>query len=97
MKMRREKKGFFSIYARAQLIVSNLAVTFDAKLHVFNVKGLSGEVRVVSLFPTEKCSCPASNICCHIIAAKLSIGINFTEKLNKRNLTQLRKKNKSFV
>ena len=57
------KNGYSSIYARAQLIVSNLAVTFDAKLHVFNVKGLSGEVHVVSLFPSEKCSCAASNIC----------------------------------
>lgn len=92
----KEKKGFSSIYARAQLIVSNLAVTFDAKLHVFNVKGLSGEVRVVSLFPTEKCSCPALNICCHIIAAKLSIGINFTEKPSKRNLTLLRKKTRAL-
>ena len=86
MQMRREKNGFSSIYARAQLIVSKLAVTFDVKLHVFNVKGLSGEVRVVSLFPTEKCSYPASNICCHIIAAKLSIGINFIEKPNKREI-----------
>ena len=88
----KEKNGFSSIYARAQLIVSNLAVTFDAKLHVFNAKGLSGEVRVVSPFYMEKCSCPASNICCHIIAAKLSIGIYSIEKPNKINLTQLWKK-----
>ena len=82
--MRRNKNGFSSIYARAQLIVSNLAVTFDAKLNVFNVNERSGEVRVVSLFPTEKCSCPASNICCHIIAAKLSIGIIFIEKTKQK-------------
>ena len=40
-----------SAYARAQLVVQNDKINFDTKLHVFNVKGLSGLTRVVTLFP----------------------------------------------
>jgi hypothetical protein len=50
--------GFLSGEARAQLVVKADNISFDCKLHVFNVKGLSGTTRVVSLFPKPTCSCP---------------------------------------
>ena len=53
--------------ARAQLILDADNIIFDTKLHVFNVMGLSGHTRVVSLL---RCSCPSMNDYYHIIAAK---------------------------
>ena len=35
-----------SAHARAQLVVKNDNINFDTKLHIFNVKGLSGVTRV---------------------------------------------------
>ena len=54
--------------------------------------GTNGTVRVVTLHPKETCSCPASGMCYHIMAARLSLGIkeNFTTNKS-RNFTQLYK------
>ena len=49
-----------SAHARAQLVLKNDNISFDTKLHVFNVKGISGVTRVVTLFPRPSCSCPST-------------------------------------
>ena len=51
--------------------------------------GSTGKPNVVKNFPTEFCSCPSSSQCYHIIAVKMSLGIQI-EKPKKVNLSQLR-------
>lgn len=82
-------------HARAQLVVQNDKISFDTKLHVFNVKGLSGVTRVVTLFPRPSCSCPSTGECYHILAAKLIMGMSVSTKPTRRNLTQLRRNTRS--
>ena len=84
-----------SAHAQAQLVVRNDKISFDAKLHVFNVKGLSGVTRVVTLFPRTSCSCPSTGECYHILAAKMSVGMSVSSKPTTTNLTQLRKNSRS--
>lgn len=89
--------GNMSSEARAQAVLKAGDVTFDPKLHCFLVKGTSGIVRVVTLFPKETCSCPSMGQCYHLLATRLSVGI--TEPIAKKdvrhNLTQLRKNTRS--
>lgn len=82
-------------HARAQLVVQNDKISFDTKLHVFNVKGLSGVTRVVTLFPRPSCSCPSTGECYHILAAKLIMGMSVSTKPTRKNLTQLRRNTRS--
>ena len=78
-----------SAHAWAQLVVQNDKISFDTKLHVFNVKGISGVTRVVTLFPWPSCSCPSTGECYYILAAKLIMGMSVSTKPARRNLTQL--------
>ena len=56
----------------------------------------SDKPQVVTLFPKEHCSCPATSKCYHILAAKLSIGKSDDIKSKlKCNLTQLRKNSRT--
>ena len=66
-------------------------ISFDHKLHVFTVKGVSGVPRVVTLFPKQTCSCPSTGECHHILAVQMSLGKEIEPKPSRRNLTQLRK------
>ena len=56
---------------------------------MFNVKGTSDIVRVVTLHPHETCSCPSTGECYHIQASKYSIGIPPT--LKRRGILNLSK------
>ena len=82
--------------ARAQVILAADNISFDAKLHVFNVKGQSGVTRVVTLFPKQTCSCPSMGECYHITAAKLYMGMPIpVNKDTRMNLSKLRKNTRS--
>ena len=83
-----------SVQARAQQLLASNQISFDPKLHVFNVKGTSGVTRVVTIFPKESCSCPSTSSCYHILAVKLSLGAH-SEKPSTRNLTRLRSNTRS--
>ena len=85
----------FSAHARAKQVLESDNISFDPKLHVFNVKGSSGNTRVVTIFPQESCSCPSKSGCYHIMAVKMSIGVDLVDKPSTRNLTQLRKNTRS--
>ena len=76
--------------ARAQLVVQNDKISFDTKLHVFNVKGLSGVTRVVTLFPRPSCSCPSTAECYHILAAKLIMGMSVSTSQQERTWLSFR-------
>ena len=79
---------------RAKMCIEGGCVSFDAKLSVFLVKGTSGVARVVTVFPSETCSCPSKHDCYHILAVKMSIGIPPVQKRS-INLSQLRKNTRS--
>ena len=65
-------------------------LSFDTKLSVFTVQG-SNEPRLVKLFLKPSCSCPSSTLCYHILAAKMSLGINEEAPKHPLNMTQLRR------
>ncbi len=69
-----------SAHARACQVVRNDHISFNPKLHVFNVKGTSGVTHVVTLFPRETCSCPSTGDCYHLLATKYSLGFQPTSK-----------------
>ena len=75
---------------RARALVEENKISFNPKMHVFNVQG-THDVRVVSLYPKEKCSCPARSMCYHILGVKLSLGAQETGSSKEKNTTQLRK------
>ncbi len=70
-------------------------ITFDGKLHVFNVKGGSGILRVVTLSPKVSCSCPATCECNHVMAARMFLGMTIPSKSGGGNLSQLRRNTRS--
>lgn len=84
-----------SATTRAKAILQADDLSYDTKLKVFNVKGSSGITRIVTVFPKPTCSCPSTTDCYHILAVKLSLGMEVTESHKKRNLTQLRRNTRS--
>ena len=83
--------SMLSSLSRARILLSNDNVSYDSKLHVFNVKG-TASVHVVTLFPNENCTCPSTTVCYHIVAAKLFLGMEVADgKPKKQVLTQLRR------
>lgn len=79
---------------RALLILQSGKISFDPKLHLFNVLGSGDRPYVVRLFPRESCSCPSSGLCYHIIAVKMSIGSDTDVKeVHQLNLTTWQPKN----
>ena len=84
-----------SAYARAKSILQADNLSYDTKLQVFNVKGSSGITRTVTVFPKPACSCPSTGDCYHILAVKLSLGMEVSERRTRQNLTQLRRNTRS--
>ena len=80
-----------SMLSRAKTVLRNNKVSFNPQMHIFNVEGTQGVVRVVTLHPKETCSCPAGGTCYHIMAARLSIGMKEIPKSKERNFSMLYK------
>ena len=73
-------------------IVQGRSIALVPEMETFLVKGLSGTKYAVTLFPKESCQCPSTRRCCHIQAARVSIGLDAEENKKKVvNLTQLLK------
>ena len=53
--------------------------------------GTAGNAHAVRLYPKESCTCPSTGLCYHIMAVKLSIGMNVSPESRTVNLTQLRR------
>ena len=64
----------FTQIERARVIIESGNISFDPKLHSFNVIGSGDRPYVVRLFPREMCSCHSSGMCYHLITVKISIG-----------------------
>ena len=84
-----------SIPASIQALSATLRVVHVPELQVFNVTGSDSRTHAVSLFPRETCTCPANTTCCHINAAKRSIGIETS--VRKPLILSLLRKNSRFV
>ena len=81
----------FSQKERAQRLLDSKKISFDPILYTFTIVGESNVPHVVQLFPVESCSCPASPSCYHIMASKMSIGMNVNVDKKRINLSQLRR------
>jgi len=79
-----------SVQERAADLVQTNRIRLDPQLATFICQGTI-EPRVVRLFPTASCSCPAVDQCYHITAARIAVGIKDAPSKRKVNLTQLRK------
>ena len=73
------------------MIIENGHVTHNCKLGVFTVLGTTGNSHAVQLFPKETCTCPSTGLCYHIMAVRMSIGIDQQKSLSKVNLSRLRR------
>ncbi len=72
-----------------RFIVDQGLISHNQNLGVFTVKGTTGNAHAIRLFPSESCTCPASGGCYHILAVRISVGLEDKVKLKKINLTQL--------
>ena len=65
------------------MIIENENISHDCKLGVFTVLA-------VRLFLKETCACPSASLCYHIMAVRMSIGMDQQKPLSKVNLSRLR-------
>ena len=56
------------------------------------VKGVRGKIYAVTLEP-EKCQCPSTGLCYHIMAVKIKLGLPLEKKLNEKRSVRLLKYN----
>lgn len=73
------------------MIIECGSISHNAKLGVFTVIGTTGNPQAVQMFPKQTCTCPSSGLCYHIMAVRLSLGMDKPEPLRKVNLSQLRR------
>ena len=80
----------------ARFIVDNNLITLVPQQGAFIVNGRKGKY-CVTLFPKETCQCESSSTCFHILAAKMSIGLQPTKKDNVVSLRALSKNSKKKI
>lgn len=78
-----------------RFIVEQGKISHNQNLGVFTVVGTTGNAHAVRLFPTESCTCPSTGCCYHLLAVRMSIGLEDKQKRKKVNLTQLRRNARS--
>ena len=75
--------------------LNNNGIVLVPEMGAFMVKGSKNDKYSVTLFPNEKCNCPSTTRCYHIIAAMLAIGMPIPNEKKKYNLSQLRRNARS--
>ena len=71
-------------------------ICHNEKLGVFTVEGTGGNAHCVRIFPKESCTCPSTSRCYHIMAVRMSIGLDKPDdKPKKINLSLLRRNTRS--
>ena len=78
-----------------RLVLDQGNISHNHKLGVFTVVGTTGNAHVVRIFPTESCTCSSTARCYHILAVRLSLGLEDKKSKRRINLTQLRLKTKT--
>ena len=78
--------------------VENKRVELVPNMSAFIVQGNNKKTYSVQLFPKEKCNCPSTTTCWHIITSELSLGIHniIPGKIN-INLSQLKRNSRTRV
>ena len=56
---------------------------------MFTVIGTAGNPHAVCLFPKESCTCPPTSRCYHIMAVRMSIGLESVDSKRRINLSML--------
>jgi hypothetical protein len=80
-----------SQHSLARYVIDNNLITHVPSQRAFIVQGRGGKY-CVTLFPKEKCQCPSTTTCFHLLAAKMSI-----EKRTVVNLRLLTKNSKKTI
>ena len=80
----------------ARFIVDNNLITLVPQQGAFIVHGRKGKY-CVTLFPRETCQCESTSTCYHILAAKISIGLEPVQKNRVVNLRALSKNSKKKI
>ena len=86
-------QSHFTQAALAQLVIDQNRIIHVPEMQTFIVEGSRDEKYAVQLFPKEKCQCPATGTCYHVMAAQKSIGLYRTPN-RKVNLKALAKNSK---
>ena len=78
-----------------RLIIEKKQISHNQSLRVFTVIGPTGNPHAIRMFPKESCTFPSTGRCYHIIAVRMSIGLEDVNSQRKVNLTQLRRNTRS--
>ena len=78
-------------YFLCRMIIENGNISHNCKIGVFTVLGTTGNPQAVRLFPKETCTCPSTSLCYHIMAVRMSIGMDQQKPPSKVNLSRLRR------
>ena len=70
-------------------------VELVASMSAFIVQGNSGKTYSVQLFPKERCNCPSTTTCWHIIAAKMSCWMKENNTIHTLNLPWLKRNSRT--
>ena len=73
----------------AEAVIANNKICFIPEMKAFGVEGTRGDKYIVSLFPQEKCACPATTTCYHIMAARKQVGLKIEAPKKSVSLSQL--------
>ncbi|CAH1789725.1 unnamed protein product, partial [Owenia fusiformis] len=74
IKSQNNSKQSMSQVAMAKAVINSNGVKHIPEMGCFIVRGIREEKYAVTIHPKEKCQCPSTNTCYHIIAVKLSLG-----------------------
>lgn len=83
--------------ALAQAVIDENRIYHCSKMQTFIVEGSKNDKYAVSLHPKEKCQCPSTGTCYHILAVRKSVGLDIGRKKTCVNLTKLAKNSRKRV
>ena len=83
--------------ALARHALKTKRVELVASMFAFIVQGNSGKTYSVQLSPKERCNCPSTTTCWHIIAAKMSCGMKENNTKCTLNLSQLKRNSRTWL
>jgi len=84
------------LLTRAYQIIEHQNISYNVKFGIFTIKQPKEVAKVVTLFPKVNCTCKPTGECHHILAVKISLGMNIGKKLNSSKLAQLRNNGKQI-
>lgn len=85
------------VFVFLRMLIEKGCLSHDPKMGTFTVKGSSDKPYVVRLYPKEYCSCPATSLCYHVIAVRLSLGMEISQETKRVNLSQLKRNTRTKV